>query len=154
MNITILIGVSEYNNETNLPGCKNDVIIMKSIIEVSNKYDELLVIAENTNSDNVKQKMSEFIHELIDYTSAKINRTTYKNTEIDGMLKSLKPELTIKIIDACDSGINYVKDIGSKEIARLLKGTTSKFERCYFMYSSNFSESSYATENISLDCQH
>lgn len=178
MNIAVLIGVSDYDSQENLPGCKNDVEIIKEIIDLSGKYEKKLIISENTYSSEVKQIMSNFFNELIskgtevdevlfyysghglyendefyyifsDYTDSKLNRTTYKNSEIDEMLKSLNPKLTVKIIDACESGIRYVKDIDNFEVKKMFKETQNKFENCYFMYSSHSTEVSYASKDLS-----
>jgi len=179
LRLAVLIGVSEYNTQVNLPACKNDVMAMKEIIDSSKKYDDSLIIYSNTNSDEMKQQVSQFfdkhrIHKgeikelffyfsghgsyqndefyyiLSDYENNKLNRTTYKNSEIDSLIKSLNPELTIKIVDACESGIKYVKDNGENSIKKLLDKTVETFGNCYFMFSSQFNENSYADESISF----
>lgn len=178
MKLAILLGVSEYETQDNLPGCKNDIEVFEKIIDLSCKYEEKLVIKENTNSSEVKQKVSEFfksniekgneIEEVLyyysghglydndefyyifsDFSPNKLNRTTFKNSEIDELLKSLNPKLTVKIIDACESGVKYVKEIDNHEVKRMFKETRNKFENCYFMYSSQTTESSYASKELS-----
>ncbi|EJQ03192.1 hypothetical protein IE3_05563 [Bacillus cereus BAG3X2-1] len=178
MKIALLIGVSEYDTQQKLPGCKNDVLAIKQIIDATKKYDDKLVIYENTNSNNIKQQVSaffdkhrksgetideiffyfsghgmykeeEFYYILSDFDFPKLNRTTYKNSEIDDLIKSLNPLLTVKIIDACESGVRYVKDINDYEVKKMLEGTKQNFNNCYFMFSSQFNESSYAEESLS-----
>ncbi|MED1479976.1 caspase family protein [Bacillus altitudinis] len=178
MKIALLIGVSEYDTQQKLPGCKNDVLAIKQIIDATKEYDDKLVIYKNTNSNNIKQQVSaffdkhrkseetideiffyfsghgmykeeEFYYILSDFDFPKMNRTTYKNSEIDDLIKSLNPLLTVKIIDACESGVRYVKDINDYEIKKMLEGTKQNFNNCYFMFSSQFNESSYAEESLS-----
>ncbi|WP_411349400.1 caspase domain-containing protein [Paenibacillus sp. WLX2291] len=178
MKIALLIGVSEYNTQKALPGCKNDVLAMEQIIDSTNNYDDKLVIYSDTNSNNIKKQVSDFFDEhrnseekvqevffyfsghglyqeeefyyiLSDYDNKRLNRTTYKNSEIDALIKSLNPELTIKVVDACESGVRYVKDIGKHEVRKMLDKTTDNFCDCYFMFSSQFNESSYALDTLS-----
>lgn len=178
MKLALLIGVSEYDTQADLPGCKNDVMAVKQIIDATKKYDDKLVIDSHTNSNSVKQKVSsffdkhinsedkieefffyfsghgtyqseEFYYILSDYEGSKLNRTTYKNSEIDELIKSLNPELTIKVIDACESGVRYVKDNGEYGVKKMLDRTTDNFSNCYFMFSSQFNESSYALDTLS-----
>jgi hypothetical protein len=177
MNIAILIGVSKYNNGKNLVGCKNDVEIMYRLLKQSGKYQEILYISDNTTSDIIKSQLPEFVrkHEenkdidevffyytghglfhkeefhyvLSDYDEGWLNRTTYKNSEIDELLKSLNPKLTLKVVDACHSGIRYVKDVNDVEVTKMLNNTRDKFNNCYFMFSSQFDEYSWANQKIS-----
>lgn len=173
MKVAILIGVSEYDTQKQLLGCKNDVYIMENIIDYSSTFEDKLVISDNTTSTNVKQQVSEFIEKyrvseenideiffyfsghglyeneefyyiLSDFDYSKLNRTTYKNSEIDGLLKSLNPQLTVKVIDACESGVRYVKDINDAEVKKILEKSKANFNNCYFMFSSQFNEASYA----------
>ena len=174
MNIAILIGISEYTNLQTLSACKNDVNILNSILSKNEKYDDILFINNETSSRNVKNKVIEFvkkykdedINEIFIYFSGhgyfdgeefyyicsdfdknKIKQTSFENKEFDSYLKSLNPKLTIKVIDACQSGINYIKDIN--EIKDFFNKGENKFNNCYFMYSSYSNQSSYANEKIS-----
>lgn len=61
MKIALLIGVSEYDTQQKLPGCKNDVLAIKQIIDATKEYDDKLVIYKNTNSNNIKQQVSAFL---------------------------------------------------------------------------------------------
>lgn len=174
MNIAILIGVSEYNNLQNLSACKNDVDIIHNILSKNEKYDDILFINSDTSSRNVKSKIIEFIgkykdkdiNEIFiyfsghgyfdgeefyyicsDYDKTRIKQTTFENREFDSYIKSLNPKLTIKVIDACQSGINYIKDIN--DIKDFFNKGENKFNNCYFMYSSNNNQASLASEKIS-----
>lgn len=174
MNIAILLGVSEYSNLQNLSACKNDVDIIHNILSKNEKYDDILFINSDTSSRNVKSKIIEFIgkykdkdiNEIFiyfsghgyfdgeefyyicsDYDKTRIKQTTFENREFDSYIKSLNPKLTIKVIDACQSGINYIKDIN--DIKDFFNKGENKFNNCYFMYSSNNNQASMASEKIS-----
>lgn len=177
MNLAILIGVSDYVAAKLLPGCKNDVNIIHNLVQSTNKYQDILFLSEKTNSQDVKEKVSDFIlkhqnteeideiffyytghglfHEgefhfvLSDFDRTWLNRTTYKNNELDELLKSLNPKLTVKVIDACHSGVKYVKDVNDLELKKVLNESKEKFNNCYFMFSSQADEVSWATQLIS-----
>ncbi len=61
MNLAILIGVSEYDSQNNLPACKHDVELMQGILDASKKYSNILTIDSNTSTSQVKLKITEFI---------------------------------------------------------------------------------------------
>ncbi|TBX83313.1 caspase family protein [Bacillus mycoides] len=180
-NLAIILGVSDYIDGNNLPGCKNDANIIYQLVKQTEKYQDILFLESNTNSDNVKEKVSQFIQKhsemekvneiffyytghglfnkgefhfvLSDYNEQWLNRTTYKNSEIDDLLKSLDPKLTVKVIDACHSGVRYVKEVNDSEVSKMFTVTKEKFNNCYFMFSSQFDESSWATQKISYFTQ-
>jgi len=176
MNIAILIGVSEYNNLQKLSACKNDVKIINDILSKNEKYSEILFIDNETTSRNIKQKVIEFIEKhhdqnineifiyfsghgyfdgeefyyiCTDYNKDKLKQTSFENKEFDTYIKSLDPKLTIKVIDACQSGMNYVKDTSDNEILDFFSKGKGQFKNCYFMYSSSNNQASYADDNIS-----
>jgi hypothetical protein len=62
---------------------------------------------------------------------------------------SLNPKLSIKIVDACHSGIAYIKD--NKNLTNeYVEKSKSGFKNCYFMFSSLSNQSSYQDKNISF----
>lgn len=174
MNIAILIGVSNYDKASDLPACFNDVNILNKIISHGDKYQSKLFIDSGTNSSLVKSKMSEFIrkHEgteidelffyfsghglfsddefyyaFSDYDPKKIKNTTYENTEIDSLIKSLAPKLAVKVVDACNAGVSYIKN--TDFYTKTLQEKSTGFENCYFMLSSNTLQSSFADNKLS-----
>jgi hypothetical protein len=174
MNIAILIGISEYTNLQNLSACTNDVKLINELLLDSKRYTEILYIQENTTSRNIKSKVIDFtkkytnneINEIFIYFSGhghfdgdefyyicsdfdknKIKQTSFENKEFDSYIKLLNPKLTVKVVDACESGMNYVKDIN--ELKDFLNKGENTFKNCYFMYSSTNNQSSYANEKIS-----
>lgn len=178
MNLAIIVGVSEYENCTTLKACDNDIKIMKNTLEKLNKYDDICYISNSPKAHEVKNKIAEFvtkhknnsIDELVFYYSGHGDRnkddffyvfsdfsedrketTGLRNTELDGLIKNLNPNLTIKIIDACFSGTNYIKSTNDN-IKQLFSKSAEKneFKTLYFLYSSSEEEESLANENISF----
>jgi hypothetical protein len=121
-----------------LGGCKVDADSIKTLLEATSKYDEILQMEGKVNADVFNQKLPEFIkkyksetigevffyysgHGCVlndafayiasDYDHSKPNATTMSNDDVDRLLKTLNANLVVKIIDACHSGTQYVKDI-------------------------------------------
>jgi hypothetical protein len=175
MNIGIIIGVSEYSDTANnLPGCKIDAQHIHTILNKSNKYDELLVLDKKMTSAVLKEKLTDFIAKnrandidelffyftghgqfhneefyylLSDYHTTKRKQTTLQNEEVDILIKTLNPKLVIKVIDACQSGKNYIKE--PNVMVKYFEKTGNKFNNCYFLNSSLSDQSSYQSEKIS-----
>lgn len=175
MKLSILIGISEYSDaKNNLPGCKKDVQIVKELLSKTNNYDELLVLDQKMSSAKLKEKFSSFISKhktekieeflfyytghgefqndefyylLSDYSPNKKKQTSLQNQEVDTLIKTLKPELVVKIIDACQSGKNYIKEHGA--IDKYFQETSNRYKKCYFLNSSMSDQSSYQDETVS-----
>ncbi len=175
-NIAIIIGVSEYSSQGNLPSCKTDSQILYEILSKSSKYSEILLLNENTKSSVIKESLiaffenvrnssgeigeiffyfsghgmfsdNEFFYILSDFDFQKRNQTSLKNSEIDSLVRALNSELFVKVIDACQSGNQYIK--GQDFLSKYFDNSASAFNKCYFMSSSTQTQFSYASENIS-----
>lgn len=161
----------------NLPGCKFDIEEMHSLLLATKKYHEILCIKENTRSSDVKQKLTAFIQKyenllpgdineiffyftghgnffagefhylLSDFNQKQRNTTSLHNTEIDNLIKSLSPTLTVKVVDACHSGVSYIKDNSAFE--KYLHQQSQGFKFCYFLFSSGADQSSYQSKEMS-----
>ena len=174
MKVAILIGVDQYDNYNNLPACRNDLSLMESIIVSTGQYSERLIIADSSLANSVKMKISDFLsglhgkeidevffyftghgdffddqfyYILSDFSSHQRKQTSLENSEVDNWLRSLKPKLTIKVIDACYSGVTYIKNIES--INEHLEKSKTGFQDCYFMFSSKLNQSSYQNAHLS-----
>lgn len=174
MNIAIILAVSEYQNTNGLPGCVLDGQLIKSLLDETGKYNELLFIDKETNSIKVKEKLSDFItnnqgkvfdevffyytghgdfrdnefyYILSDFNRNHYRQTSLANSELDNLLRQLNPNLTIKIIDACHSGVTYIKD--NDVFSKHLDESKQRFNNCYFMFSSMSDQSSYQNNVIS-----
>lgn len=159
-----------------LPGCEKDADIFYNLLNNTDKYNEILFFNKEIRSADVKKQLTEFfskyakergqINELLlyysghgkfldnefyyilsDFDKNRLNTTSIQNTEFDNWIRSIEPNLTIKIVDACHSGVTYIKEEDTFET--YLKGTQSEFKKCYFLFSSYSDQSSYQTENLS-----
>ena len=178
MNLAILIGVDTYTLPgNNLPGCVNDIKIMSELLKNLNKFDDILILNKNESSKAVKDKIlkfiikhsvegnsiddflfyftghgkfdeNEFYYILSDYSENKIKQTSLENSELDTWIRKLSPKTTIKIVDACYSGAQYIKDINS--VKTVLDKTKKQINDCYFMYSSKSNQTSMQTDLISF----
>ena len=176
-NLAVIIGVSNFNPPTgNLPACKIDSEGINDIIIKSGRFDDVLYITEEneTTSSNIKKSLSEFAEEhirsdinevlfyftghgnfhknefyyiLSDYEERRRNQTSLSNSELDGIFRSLNPKLFVKIVDACQSGITYIKS--DSKLEDYLKSSNESFKSIYFMFSSQSDEASYANNKIS-----
>ena len=137
MNIAIIVGVSKYKSEGQLPACTLDAENMRQLLVATKKYDDVQCINDKTDAAQVKDQLRAFfakyqdssnISEALIYFSGHgvyqndallccsdfdINRpatTSVSNSELDDLLRSVKPGVAVKIIDACQSGSPYIKD--------------------------------------------
>ncbi len=92
----------------------------------------------------------EFYYVFRTYDEIRPRETCLENSELDDMLRALSPELTVKIVDACNSGLSYIKN--PSELTTLNKhmlATKQRFSNCYFLFSSCRDQSSYADDTMS-----
>jgi len=172
-NYAIILGVDKYKNALELPSCENDASLIEGLLKATGKY-KVLRIANNATKHQVQEQITSFlsidgtdINEVLFYFSghgkqdeqgmhyilcntdvSKINSTSFNNAELDDIIRRCSPKLYVKIIDACQSGVAYIK--GVDEIIDEAKHIESKgFENCIFIYSSLKSQSSYAGDPYS-----
>lgn len=177
--IALLIGVSTYEKENDLPPCKADIDLMSNIIALSNKYDDKLVLDDSPKSIDAMEairsfittyqsseideiffyytghgtkNLDDFLFLFSDFDSNKINSTSLSNNELDDLLKSLNPKFTVKVVDACQAGVEYIKSEQNSEnnLNNILEKSKSGFNRTYFMFSSLENQSSTALSDYSV----
>ena len=175
INLAIISGVTDYPSDMGeLPACKNDIGILQQLIAGTGKFSEIHTIPSEDGkafkariAEIVARFKNEEIDELFfyftghgefvddefrylmrDYSRSKPAQTSLSNTELDNFLRSLQPTLTIKVVDACYSGMPYVKD-GSNFTDYMKAATEASFSKCYFLFSSQSDQTSWADENIS-----
>lgn len=176
MNIGIVIGVSSYPSGVgDLQACSTDAAAIAALLGAESKFDHLLVIADNTTSSSVKRQLTDFVAQhkgqpvdevffyftghgdfadgefyylLSDYDPKRRRQTALENTEVDSLLKALSPRNAVKFIDACHSGVTYIKD--SNAFDMYLKGTGQTFKKCYFLFSSQVEQYSYQDAGLSF----
>jgi len=162
MNVAIIIGVSDYGAaDRNLPACTNDISVMSTLLAKTEKYDQTLQIDGDAKSASVKDRISAFVaglqgetidevffyfsghgeyfqdhfyYLLSDYDPKRRNQTALDNSELDSWLRSLNAEMTIKAVDACHSGVQYIKEPGA--FRKYLQESQNGFKKCYFFFSS------------------
>ena len=91
---------------------------------------------------------NEFYYVWGDYEESKKRQTCLQNSTIDSYLKTINAKLTIKIVDACQSGIPYLK--GGDEFDKFLNTSKNSFNKCYFLFSSQNDEPSKASTQVSF----
>jgi len=176
MKIAILIGVTNYDNLNDLVACKIDIDLMEKILRSSGEYSDIFSFSEKCSSELAKEKISKFVsnfhgkeidevffyftghghfHDnqfyylLSDFNEQKRKQTSLENSEVDNWLRSLNPKLSIKFVDACHSGIAYIKD-SENSINEYVEKSKSGFNNCYFMFSSLPTQPSYQDKKISF----
>ncbi|MGL5940707.1 MAG: caspase family protein [Waterburya sp.] len=174
--IALLIGISNYQEENKLPACEADLSLMSEILRNTEKYDELAILDCRSESDKAKEKISSFIRKyqnqevdeiffyytghgmrysedflflFSDFTTSKLEQTSLRNSELDSMLKSLNPDLAVKVVDACHSGTEYIKSDQDLEVI-FQKSSTESFQKTYFLFSSSKAEYSVALKDYSV----
>ncbi len=173
--IALLIGVSDYQNENNLPPCQKDIELMHAIVAGSEKYDDVLLLDNSPKSSEAKEKISSFIRKnqsqnieevfvyytghgarnvddflylFSDFSNSRAEQTSLRNSEFDSMIKSLKPSLTVKVVDACQAGTEYIKS--NQDLQVIFEKSSESFNKTYFLFSSSNSESSVALQDFSV----
>jgi hypothetical protein len=171
----ILIGISEYVNYNNLPGCDNDIKAISEVLNSSKEFDEVKIFSKNVESNIVKAELSklfeewkgqsieelffyfsghgsfinnEFYYILSDFDENLKRQTSLQNSEIDNMIKSIKPKMVTKVIDACQSGVSYIKG-NTNIVEKYYHKTADSFDKCYFLHSSMTSQYSYQNDELS-----
>ena len=177
MRLAVLITVPQYESHAlaDLAACSRDGLAMQSVLKATGRFDEVLLITdERTNSQDLKTRLSEFatthrgskIEELFfyfsghgeirgdefhyllrDFDERRPSQTSLLNTELDGLMRNLEPSLFVKIVDACHSGLTYVKSKASFE--ELARPAASSFKSLYFLFSSQASEQSFSGATLS-----
>jgi hypothetical protein len=175
MRIAILIGISEFINCNKLPGCLNDIKAMSQLLQVSKEFDEIKTFEKKVDSDELKTSLielfngwkgkqidelffyfsghgsfykNEFYYILSDFDENKRRQTSLQNSEIDEMIKSISPILVTKVIDACQSGVSYIKGNGNI-VEKYYSKTSESFNKCYFLHSSTTEQYSYQDDDLS-----
>lgn len=176
MNISIIIGVSKYLTPGNdLPGCKEDAESIHEVILKTEKFDSVLYINNNESSAKTKELLTNFITEnkskvvdeiffyfsghgefisdefyyiLSDYDSKRRKQTSLQNSEVDDLIRTLNPNITVKVIDACQSGTTYIKE--GNVLNKYFNESKKSFKKCYFLNSSLNNQSSFQDDSLSF----
>lgn len=178
MKLAIIIGVSDYAHDDfdNLNACKNDAELFLNVISNVKKIDDVLYANDSPTGYVAKKQLSDFvskhkknpIDELIfyfsghggryeddffyilsDFRESKKESTGLRNTELDGLVRALKPKLFIKIVDACFSGTQYIKSESNARADLIKSAKENQLNNTYFMFSSRDNQPSLAGSEFS-----
>lgn len=172
MNLALLIGIDTYDSLAPLPACANDLAIMHQTLKATNKYHHIELI-DNASAEIAKDKLRNFfsnhnnnphIEEIFvyfsghgayqddalfccaDFDAKRAATTSISNTELDDLLRSAGPKVAVKVIDACQSGAPYIKDIDNSFLKSI---KTSQLSSFICMASSQYDQYSYASNSTS-----
>lgn len=175
INLGIVLAIHNYEQLGQLPGCWKDGEVISKALTMESRFTDVLVIRDDVSSSIIKARIIEFIdkykdseigdfvfyftghgeyhgndfyHLLPDYDPKKRNQTALQNSELDNLIRNLNPALCVKIVDACHSGISYIKD--HRDFEEHLKSTQSGFKKLYFMYSSQSDQKSFQNKHLSF----
>lgn len=173
-NLAIVVAVRGYDHYPPLPACGNDGKAVFHLLKATGRFDQVLLLDEDTTSSSVKGRISSFIKDnsggpveeflfyftghgdfdgvdfqyiLTDFNQRKRKQTSLSNDELDGMVRGLSPQLYVKIVDACHSGVSYIKS--HEDLSEHLKSIRNSLRNVYFMFSSQNSQYSYQDDKIS-----
>lgn len=176
MNLAVVITASHYNPpQTPLPACDCDADLIEALVGSSADFDDKLILRNLPDSAVIKKRLTEFIAKhkgsdidqvffyfsghgdfsgnelfylLPDYDEKQKRQTSLENSELDSLLRGLQPNTAVKVIDACHSGVPYIKDTDAFQ--NYIKGTKDEFKKCYFMFSSHMEQASYQNAEFSF----
>jgi len=133
MNVAILVGNTQYSNLGALDCCEQDLIAMRELIERTEKFNEIHSIINKTSpamKDEIRriikedesygeiffyftghgyQNESDFYYCSTNFDSKRPNETGLSNSDLHLFFKSCNPDLVVKVIDACNSGLQLIK---------------------------------------------
>jgi hypothetical protein len=132
-NLAIIVGNSKFDKLPELECCLADIEAMKQLLEATQKYQEIVLIANLTAVDlktalrsavekvaspkelffyftgHGHQNDSEFFYCATDFDDKIPNQTGISQEELHTLLKLASAELIVKVVDACNSGALLVK---------------------------------------------
>jgi hypothetical protein len=178
LNLAIIIGVEKYESEeyNNLPACSQDAKVVSDVLNNVKKIEDIVFLNNNESANDVKRQISDFIvkyknktveelffyftghgdrfeeefcYILSDFNNSKRLSTGLKNSELDNWIKALSPKLTIKIVDACFSGTQYIKSESKEEHEFKKSAEKHGLNDIYFWFSSRDNEASFAGQEFS-----
>ena len=174
-NLAVLVGIDSYKHLDALPACANDLELMNCILNDTQKFDDILLLDSSPESSLAKERISDFIRKhqgsevaefffyytghgtksgedflylFSDYVESKSEQTSLRNSELDQMIKAVAPELTVKTVDACYSGTNYIKS--EDNLKAIVEKSLGEFRQAYFLFSSQSEEKSVADAKFSV----
>ncbi len=176
MNIAIIMGVSNYLYQPCLPGCSGDISIITKIFDAEARFEKITIADDKYDTaekaftalaEYVSSKEKETVDEVFfyytghgfcddndfyypwkDFQETSRSSSSFKNSDVDELLKRLKSQLVVKFIDACHSGVTYIKD--PMLYKSMIEKGKLEFKDCYFFFSSLIDQTSKADSDSSF----
>lgn len=172
-NIAVVVAVSEYDNLQRLPGGASDAKLLGEVLHGSGRFSSIHVISGTVKSFDLKDKLATItrdnkgdVAELFvylsghglsvdgafyflcsDYSDARHASTSLASDEVDDLARTVAPALYVKIVDACQSAVQYIKGASVADTATSAQPQPSgRIGNLYFMFSSHQHQNSYATD--------
>ncbi len=168
--IAILIGNTNYKELPNLDCCANDVVQMQRLLGETQKFNQIIDFIDDSVSvvkDNLRKvsELEEDFEEIFfyftghglsnsddfymcfeEFKDSSPNTTGLSRTDAFELVRQFKAELSVIVIDACESGRNLIKS----DVASLERSLKAGFTN--FAHFSSCTEGQYAVagDKISL----
>lgn len=173
MKIAVVIGISRYENLEPLSACENDAKNIVKLLKATGEYAEVFALTQETEARRIKSSFIDFfdrhkgkkIDEVFFYFSGHgtyvpdnvlfccsdfdpkyPSSTSLSNQEIDEYIRTINPELTVKLLDSCNSGVRYIKATGDNLEKAIMDTGINRF---ICMASSGFDQLSFASDKMS-----
>ncbi|MCL5123022.1 MAG: caspase family protein [Deltaproteobacteria bacterium] len=174
MKVAILIGVTNYKNGlSNLPACSKDIKAIYELINLSGEYKQILFLDNIQSSTQIKRELcdftekyreeveqvffyftghglfkdNEFYFGLPDYSERELSQSCLENSELDQLLRNMKPNVAVKIVDACQSGFSYIKN--PERFKSYVDSSREGFQHCYFLFACQRDQSALIQGSLS-----
>ena len=168
--IAVLIGNTKYKDLSNLDCCANDVALVHRLLSATQKFSQILDFVDtpvSTVKDELRRlseleggfeevffyytghglsNADDFYMCFEEFAEFSPNITGLSRTDAFEMIRQFGAELSVIVIDSCESGRNLIKN-NEMPLARKLKSDFTNFVQ---ISSSTESQYSLAGEKISL----
>lgn len=129
----ILIANASYTHQSDLECCREDLAAMKALVEATGRYTTIRTVSDKS-ADGMRDALREAIlpdgryQEILfyfsghgaqigsefyfcgtDFDAERPNQTGLSNSELHDICRAAKPELLVKVVDACASGTLLIK---------------------------------------------
>lgn len=173
-NVAVILAVPKYDSLLPLPSCASDAKVVHTLLHKSGKFSDVLLLDKPETRAVIMGSLSDFFRKyesepvddflfyytghgavideefrylLSDFDKNKPNGTSISNSNLDDLARSIEPSLYCKVVDACQSGVSYIKD--DDAFRSILEKGKAKFKSCYFFFSSQYDQSSFADNELS-----
>lgn len=175
MDLAFVVSVPVYDSLPDLPGCVGDGQAISELLKATGRFEEIVVLDSDVTSAKLRDALHKFAddydddeigemflyfsgHGLLtedfiyctkDFQTSGPRNTSLPNSELDEILRSMGPELAVKIVDSCQSGKRLIKEPVAFESA-IRKAVEAKGFKNYIHFASCLDDqSSFATARIS-----